>query len=159
MLEYSTSLKTKTEQCIQIHMFTYWHIRNLRGSVVSKIPLGCFSQHEPAAERPPEDLWVCVFQCVCVCVCVYVYERVQRRRRSVCLEGSVLPCINMDEEIKMFSASGRWCEPDFDFLSILYEVFLLYMAWPFCLLCLPYCLFPLIQICPQKAGKFSFSCT
>lgn len=56
----------KTEQLIQIHMFTYWHTGNLRGSVHSEIPLGCLSQREPAADRPPEDLSVCL--CICSCI-------------------------------------------------------------------------------------------
>lgn len=53
-------------------MFTYWHMHNLRGSVLSKIPLGCFSQREPAAEHCPHPEDVCVCVCVNMC-CILIF--------------------------------------------------------------------------------------
>lgn len=65
MVEYSKSLKTKTEQCIQIHMFTYWHIWNLWGSVPSKSP-GMFFTARACSSMPPMGI------CVYVCASVYI---------------------------------------------------------------------------------------
>ena len=136
MLEYSTSLKTKTEQCIRIHMFTYWHVRNLRGSVLSKIPLGCFAQREPTTDRPPWGfMCVCVSVCVSVCVCVWI--RLGEKPDKCVFGGVSLTCINTCEEINMLDAGCTWQGPVLTFSDSCEFVFLLLVTrWfrPPCLL-------------------------
>lgn len=123
-------------------MFTYWHMHNLRGSVLSKIPLGCFSQREPAAETTPPHptLKICALIRVVYWFLLPITDLLGALTHNLSGEvmgkGYVLAgtgafikllqlarfvgCDSKGEHITMFSGSRR-CEPVSDSLSVKQE--------------------------------------